>query len=120
MNNTSFAVNRGEQGSSMVLILLVLGAIFTLSVAGLSGARSGMVLSNNYRTSAQAEQAAESGLVHAVRAINNTGGVTSFLTDVANTTSWNALMGASALQMPGYSSITYTVNLRGQPRRHRD
>ena len=115
MNDTTLAVTGGERGSSMVLILLVLGAIFTLSVAGLSGARSGMVLSNNYRTSAQAEQAAESGLIHAIRAINNTGGVTSFLTDVANTTSWNTLMGTSALQMPGYSSITYTVNYAASP-----
>jgi len=108
-------LTRGEHGSSMVIVLLVLIPILAFGVAGLSTARFGLTLSNNYQTGAQAEQAAESGLVHAVRAINNTGGVTSFLTDVANTTSWSALIGTSALQMPGYSNITYSVNYVTNP-----
>jgi Tfp pilus assembly protein PilX len=112
---TSRTVTRDERGSSMVLVLLVLFAILTLGVAGLSSAGFGITLSNNYRTGAQAEQAAESGLIHTVHALNNTGGVTSFLTDVANTTSWNALMGTSALSMPGYSNIQYTVNYLSNP-----
>jgi hypothetical protein len=99
----------------MVFALLVLFAVLSLGVAALSSAGFGLTLSNNYRTGAQAEQAAESGLIHAVHAINNTGGVTSFLTDVANTTSWNALMGTSALSMPGYSNIQYTVNYLSNP-----
>ena len=108
-------LTRGERGSSMVIVLLVLIPILAFGVAGLSTARFGLTLSKNYQTGAQAEQAAESGLVHAVRAINNTGGVTSFLTDVANTTSWSALIGTSALQMPGYSNITYSVNYVTNP-----
>ena len=109
------ATCRYDCGSSMVFALLVLFAILSLGVAALSSAGFGLTLSNNYRTGAQAEQAAESGLIHAVHAINNTGGVTSFLTDVANTTSWNALMGTSALSMPGYSNIQYTVNYLSNP-----
>jgi hypothetical protein len=117
MNNmtTSRILRCNEHGSSMVFVLLVLFAILTLGLAGLSSARFGLTLSNNYQTGAQAEQAAESGLIHTVHAINNTGGVTSFLTDVANTTSWNALMGTSALSMPGYSNIQYTVNYLSNP-----
>ncbi len=72
---TSHGVIGGERGSSMVFALLVLFAILTLGVAGLSGAGFGVTLSNNYRTGVQAEQAAESGLIHTVKAINNTGGV---------------------------------------------
>jgi hypothetical protein len=112
---TSRGAIGGEHGSSMVFALLVLFAILTLGVAGLSGASFGLTLSNNYRTGVQAEQAAESGLIHTVKAINNTGGVVSFLTDVANTGSWNALMGTSAHQMPGYASIEYTVNYLNSP-----
>jgi Tfp pilus assembly protein PilX len=112
---TSQTATGGDRGSSMVFVLLVLFAILSLGVAGLASARFGLTLSNNYRTGAQAEQAAESGLIHAVHAINNTGGITSFLTDVANTTSWNALIGTSALSMPGYSNIQYTVNYLNSP-----
>jgi Tfp pilus assembly protein PilX len=112
---TTHTVTGGEHGSSMVLVLLVLFAILTLGVAGLSSAGFGITLSNNYRTGVQAEQAAESGLIHTVKAINNTGGVVSFLTDVANTASWNALMGTSALTMPGHSNIQYTVNYANSP-----
>ncbi len=84
-------------------------------MAGLSTARFGLTLSNNYRTGAQAEQAAESGLVHAVRAINNTGGVTSFLNRRRQHHELDALIGTSALQMPGYSNITYSVNYVTNP-----
>jgi hypothetical protein len=116
MNNmTSVGAIGGERGSSMVFALLVLFSILTLGVAGLSSAGFGVTLSNNYRTGVQAEQAAESGLIHTVKAINNTGGVVSFLTDVANTASWNSLIGTSAHQMPGYSSIQYTVNYANSP-----
>ena len=112
---TSRTATGGERGSSMVLVLLVLFAILTLGVAGLSSAGFGITLSNNYRTGTQAEQAAESGLIHTVKAMNNTGGVISFLTEVADDTSWNSLMGTSAHQMPNYSSIQYTVNYMTNP-----
>src|SRR5262249_11804085 len=69
----------------------------------------------NYRTGTQAEQAAESGLIHTVKAMNNTGGGISFLTEVANYTSWNSVMGTSAYQMPSYSNIQYTVNYMTNP-----
>ena len=97
----------------MVFALLVLLAILTLGVAGLSGASFGLTLSNNYRTGVQATQAAESGLVHAVSNINV--GVISFTTDIAPTDKWNAIFGSSAVQMPGYSNITYTVTPMTNP-----
>jgi hypothetical protein len=112
---TSRTATGGERGSSMVLVLLVLFAILTLGVAGLSSAGFGITLSNNYRTGTQAEQAAESGLIHAVKAMNNTGGVISFLTEVANTSSWNTLGMGTSLTMPSYSNIQYTVNYLNTP-----
>jgi Tfp pilus assembly protein PilX len=112
---TSRSATGGDRGSSMVLVLLVLFAILTLGVAGLSSAGFGITLSNNYRTGTQAEQAAESGLIHAVKAMNNTGGVISFLTDVASTSSWNALGMGTSLTMPNYSNIQYTVNYLNSP-----
>src|SRR5262249_21616272 len=39
----------------------------------------------------------------------------SFLTEVANTSSWNTLMGTSAYQMPSYSNIQYTVSYLDNP-----
>jgi hypothetical protein len=97
-----------DQGSSMVFALLVLLAILTLGIAGLSAASFGLTLANNYSTGIQATQAAESGLVHAVSTVNGYG-VRSFTTDVAPTSNWNSIFGTSAIQMPGYSNITYTV-----------
>ncbi len=112
---TTRSVTGGERGSSMVFALLVLFAILTLGVAGLSSAGFGVTLSNNYRTGVQAEQAAESGLIHAVKAMNNTGGVISFLTEFANTSSWNGLGMGTSLTMPSYSNIQYTVNYLNSP-----
>jgi hypothetical protein len=105
---------RKDRGSSMVFTLLILFAILALGVAGLSGATSGLTLANNYRTGLQAEQAAESGLVHAVRAINGYG-VRDFTVDVAPQNNWNAIFGSSAVQMPGYSTINYAVSPLANP-----
>jgi Tfp pilus assembly protein PilX len=100
-----------ERGSSMVFTLLVLFAILTLGVAGLSAAGFGLTLSTNYRTGIQAEQAAESGIVHAVKAMNNSGGVVSFTTDVAPTSKWSSLGLAPSQNMgSGYSSTSYTMS----------
>jgi hypothetical protein len=105
---------RREGGSSMVMSLLILFAILALSVAALSGATSGLTLSNNYRTSLQAELAAESGLIDAVKVINNYG-VVSFTTDVTPTSTWNTLYGSSAVPMPGSWGISYTVSPATSP-----
>jgi hypothetical protein len=98
----------------MVFALLVLLAILTLGIAGLSGASFGLTLANNYNTGIQATQAAESGIVHAVTNINGYG-VRSFTTDITPTSNWNAIVGSSAMQMPGYSSISYTVTPMTNP-----
>lgn len=99
----------------MVFALLVVLAVFALLIAGLSSASSGLTLANNYRTGLQAEQAAESGLVHAISAVNATGGITSFLTDVAPDSAWTGLFGASTKQMTNYSNISYTVTPATSP-----
>ena len=92
----------------MVFTLLVVFAILTLGVAGLSAAGFGLTLSTNYLNGIQAEQAAESGIVYAVTAMNNNGGVVNFQSDVVSP--WSTVVGSSAQSMgSGYSSITYTV-----------
>ena len=100
----------------MVLILLVLGAISTLSVAGFRARASVWCCPT---TTEQARRwsklRSQDSFTRSGRLITPAGGVTSFLTDVANTMSWTALMGTSALQMPGYSNITYTVNYAASP-----
>jgi hypothetical protein len=95
----------------MVFALLILFAMLALGVAGLSAAASGLTLSNNYRTAIQATQAAESGVVHAVRAINKAGGVVDFRTDVASSSAWSGLWpsNTSPVAMQGYPGISYTV-----------
>ena len=95
----------------MVFALLILFAMLALGVAGLSAASSGLTLATNYRTGIQAAQAAESGVVHAVRAINQTGGVVDFRTDVASSSAWSSLWpsNTSPVAMQGYSGISYTV-----------
>src|ERR1051325_4958129 len=100
-----------ERGSSMVFALLILFAMLALGVAGLSAASSGLTLATNYRTGIQAAQAAESGVGHAVRAINQTGGVVDFRTDVASSSAWSSLWpsNTSPVAMQGYSGISYTV-----------
>jgi Tfp pilus assembly protein PilX len=100
-----------ERGSSMVFTLLVLFAILSLGVAGLSSAGFGLTLSTNYRTAVQAEQAAESGIVLAVNAINNNGGVVDFTTDVTPTDKWSSLGLSSSHDMgSGYSNVAYTMS----------
>ena len=113
MKNPSHFATGANQGSSMVFALLVLLAILTLGVAGLSSAGFGLTLSNNYRTGIQATQAAESGLVHAVSNVNV--GVISFASDIAPTDKWNAIFGSTAVQMPNYANITYTVTPMTSP-----
>ena len=93
----------------MVFTLLILLAVSVLGLAGLSAAKSGLTLSSNYKSSAQAEQAAESGLVHAVTVVNSYGVVK--FTDLTQNSdsSWNSIFGSSAMQFPSYSSISYAV-----------
>jgi hypothetical protein len=98
----------------MVFTLLVLFAILALGVAGLSAATSGLTLANNYKTGIQAEQAAESGLVHAVNAINARG-VLDLTTDIAPPSSWTATFGSSSVSMPGSSGVSYTVSPAANP-----
>jgi hypothetical protein len=101
-----------QSGSSMVFALIVLFSILALAVAGLSTAASGLTLANNYKTGAQAMQAAESGIVHAVSVIDAYG-VTTFPTDVV--TPWTTLFGSSALTLPGTATVSYTVSPAGSP-----
>ena len=85
--------SRADHGSSMVFALLVLFAVLTLGVAGLSAAASGLTLSNNYKTGIQALQAAESGIVHAMTLMRANGGITTFID--ANVYDWTGFSGWS-------------------------
>ena len=101
--------NRTSQsGSSMVLTLLIAFATLALAVAGLSGATSGLTLSNNYKTGFQAMQAGESGVVHSLADINGYG-VRNFQTDVAPPGQWSQIFGTSAKSINGANQLTYTV-----------
>jgi hypothetical protein len=105
----------------MVFALLVLLAILTLGIAGLSAASFGVTLSNNYRTGIQAMQAAESGLVHAIGVINANGGVTTFGDASSNTGvyNWTTFSGWSTptFTMPANSNIRYTITPSSDPNR---
>jgi hypothetical protein len=115
-----------DRGSSMVFALLILFAILALGVASLSGAASGLMLSNNYRTGTQAMHAAEAGLVHAIALINAGGGVTSFKnagfynTATPPVYGWTTFSGWStptlAMASP-YANIGYTVIPSSDPDR---
>jgi hypothetical protein len=97
-----------EAGSSMVLTLVVLFSILALGVAGLSGASSGLTMSNNYKTGIQAMHAGESGIVHSLSNINGYG-VRSFQDDVAPSDQWNIIFGTAAKQITGNNRLTYSV-----------
>jgi len=111
-----------HHGSSMVFALLVLLAILTLGIAGLSAASFGLTLANNYRTGIQAMQAAESGIVHALGVINANGGVAAFddttIPDRPTVYDWTTFsQWSSPVLMPGYSNINYTVAPSSDPNR---
>ncbi len=108
---------KNSAGSSMVFTLLILFALMALGVAGLSGAASSLQISNNYRTGTQALEAAEAGVIHSVKVMNNAAPAR-MDTDIYN--NWNSLYGTSARTL--ISSVTYAVTptspdpLRGAPR----
>jgi len=62
-----------EKGIAMALCLFVLAMLSGLTVAALSMSRSDIVGSRNYQSGAQGLAAAEAGVVHAVRLINQVG-----------------------------------------------
>jgi Tfp pilus assembly protein PilX len=109
----------------MVFALLVLLAILTLGVAGLSAASFGLTLANNYRTGIQAMQAAESGIVHALGVINANGGITTFGDATSNTGAYDwttfscrtSCWSTPTSTMPGYSNISYTITPSSDPDR---
>jgi hypothetical protein len=97
-----------QRGSSMVLTLLITFSIIALGVAGLLSARSGLTLSNNYKTGMQAMHTGESGIVHSLSNINGYG-VRSFQDDVAPSAQWSVIFGTAPKQITGYNQLAYTV-----------
>src|SRR5882724_9158075 len=106
MNRPDPARLLGERGTSLVFALLVLFGLLSLTVAALHSSTFDLKTSSNYFTSAQALLAAESGLLHAQKTINDPG-VIAFDRDVV--TPWSTLFGTASRAIPGYSSVQYSV-----------
>jgi hypothetical protein len=107
----SFFVDR-QHGSTIVFTMILLLGLLTLTVAGLTAATSGMKVSNNYQTGLQALHAAEAGVGHSQKVINDWG-VVRFDNDVVAL--WDTLFGTPSRQMPGYSSIQYSATATNDP-----
>lgn len=99
-------IANSEQGSSMILVLLVLFALIALGAAGLSGAGSNLKLANNYQTGLQAMQAAEAGVVHAVKVMND---ATPTRLDLDVYDHWSTLFGTAPVPLSGAAGTSYTV-----------
>lgn len=98
-----------DDGFAMVSTLLVLVLLMTLGSISLMITTIDLRSSSHFRTGNQAFFSAESGVMHALSAINSRG-VQSFQ-QVAQPEQWNALYGAAAKTMSGYPAYRYTVTV---------
>ena len=99
-------LSRNERGSSLVFTLLILFVLLALTVAGLSGTRSDLQMTSNYRTGLQALLAAEAGILHAKESIEGYG-PSRFDTFIVP--QWSSFFGTGSKPITGYSSVGYTV-----------
>ena len=104
--------SRSELGSSLVSTLVILVAVFSLTIAGLLSSRWAIKTSENYLTEIQALHAAEAGALHAQKTIDDLG-VVSFDTDIVST--WSTVFGSDTRRMPGYRTITYSATAANDP-----
>ncbi len=93
----------------MVSTLLVLVLLMTLGSISLMITTIDLRSSSHFRTGNQAFFSAESGVMHALSAINSRG-VQSFQ-QVVQPEKWNLLYGAAAKAMSGYPAYRYTVTV---------
>ena len=101
-----------QTGSTLVATLILLSALFVLTIAGLTASTSSLQVSGNYQQSAQALLAAETGVLHSVRTMNSAGVVT-FADDVVAL--WSSFFGSALRQMPGHNDISYRVTPTADP-----
>ena len=95
-----------ERGATLVATLLILSALFALTVAGLTAATSSLTVSGHYRHGVQALLAAETGVLHSAKTLDGIG-VIRFDNEVVS--AWSSLFGTAERAMPGHSAITYAV-----------
>ena len=98
--------NRNEHGATLVSMLILLSALFGLTIAGLVSSTSSLQVSGNYQQSAQALLAAETGILHSVATMDEVGVVRLDRDAIAL---WPSLFGSVPREMPGHSKITYSV-----------
>lgn len=114
MANHTSGRREGERGGALVATLLVLVLMLTVGTAALLNSTFDLKSTTHYYTGTQAFYAAESGLLHALNAINRAG-VSDFQRDVVN--QWSALLTPNPQSLPGYDTYTYQVGLTADPAR---
>jgi hypothetical protein len=95
-----------DRGVTLVSMLILLSALFGLTVAGLVASTSSLQVSGNYQQSAQALLAAETGVLHSVATLDGMG-VVRFDDEVVDV--WSSVFGTAPRTMPGHGTITYSV-----------
>ena len=99
-----------EQGFVMMSTVLLLLLLATAGVASLTLSGIDLRTGSNYLTGRQAFFSAESGILHALGAINARG-VQSFAADIADPAQWAAIYGTGPKGMAGDPDVSYTVTV---------
>lgn len=100
--------DRGQRGSTLVVMILLLFATLGLTISALRSASSGLTITRNYRTGSQAFLAAEAGILHAQKRIDDFGPIR-FDNDVVD--DWAVIFGTGERTMPGKPSVSYRVTV---------
>lgn len=99
---------RRDCGFALFSVLLVLVLLASMAAGALTLSSIDLRSTTHFRTGRQAFYAAESGVAHALAVINGHG-VTSFQTDIAASTAWTQLFGASTKALASDPLSTYTI-----------
>ena len=95
-----------ERGIALVATLLLLLLLAVIGTASLTYSVLDLKSTAHFNTGNQALYAAESGVQHALSAINNRG-VNDFNQDIVQR--WSNVFGTAARTIPGYASFSYQV-----------
>jgi hypothetical protein len=100
------AVARGERGSSLVVVLLVIAALSFLSIMGARSARTELQITQRDVQTKQALSAAEAGLNHAYDLIKSTG---NFSNELGSGGTGGTLAGIGSVTTIGSASYRFRV-----------
>jgi len=109
-----FLAHNQESGSALIGVFLLLVVLATLGASSLFLSRLDLTSTNHFSTGRQAFFAAESGVLHALSAINSRG-VQNFQTDILPTADWTTLYGSATKTIPSDTQSKYTVTVAADP-----